>query len=263
MRHARPAHRAAGIAGQLERGGCERRRAPYPLPRHAPTLVRTNRFTASFQGIVDAYGVGRYQEVNPAPYTIITFPFLFAVMFGDVGHGLLMFLFALAMVLAENRPAVKTAQNEIWRTFFGGRYLLLLMGLFSVYTGFIYNECFSRATAIFPSGWSVAAMANQSGWSDTFLAEHPLLTLDPNVTGVFLGPYPFGIDPVWSLAANHLSFLNSFKMKMSVLLGVTHMTFGVVLGSSTTCTLASGTGCCWRPSPSWSSCWRCSATSSS
>ncbi|XP_057582027.1 V-type proton ATPase 116 kDa subunit a 3 isoform X2 [Hippopotamus amphibius kiboko] len=195
-----------------------------------PTLIRTNRFTASFQGIVDAYGVGRYQEVNPAPYTIITFPFLFAVMFGDVGHGLLMFLFALAMVLAENRPAVKTAQNEIWRTFFGGRYLLLLMGLFSVYTGFIYNECFSRATAIFPSGWSVAAMANQSGWSDAFLAQHPLLALDPNVTGVFLGPYPFGIDPVWSLAVNHLSFLNSFKMKMSVILGVTHMTFGVVLG---------------------------------
>uniref|UniRef100_A0A8C0PAR4 V-type proton ATPase subunit a n=1 Tax=Canis lupus familiaris TaxID=9615 RepID=A0A8C0PAR4_CANLF len=195
-----------------------------------PTLIRTNRFTASFQGIVDAYGVGRYQEVNPAPYTIITFPFLFAVMFGDVGHGLLMFLFALAMVLAENQPAVKTAQNEIWQTFFSGRYLLLLMGLFSIYTGFIYNECFSRATTIFSSGWSVAAMATQSDWSDTFLAEHPLLTLDPNVTGVFLGPYPFGIDPVWSLAVNHLSFLNSFKMKMSVILGVTHMTFGVVLG---------------------------------
>ncbi|XP_052517564.1 V-type proton ATPase 116 kDa subunit a 3 isoform X2 [Budorcas taxicolor] len=195
-----------------------------------PTLIRTNRFTASFQGIVDAYGVGRYQEVNPAPYTIITFPFLFAVMFGDVGHGLLMFLFALAMVLAENQPAVKSAQNEIWRTFFGGRYLLLLMGLFSIYTGFIYNECFSRATAIFPSGWSVAAMANQSGWSDAFLAQHQLLALDPNVTGVFLGPYPFGIDPVWSLAVNHLSFLNSFKMKMSVILGVSHMTFGVVLG---------------------------------
>nr|XP_044993270.1 V-type proton ATPase 116 kDa subunit a3 [Jaculus jaculus] len=194
-----------------------------------PTLIRTNRFTASFQGIVDAYGVGRYQEVNPAPYTIITFPFLFAVMFGDVGHGLLMFLFALAMVLMENRPAVKAAQNEIWQTFFGGRYLLLLMGLFSIYTGFIYNECFSRATTIFPSGWSVAAMANQSGWSDKYLSQHPVLTLDPNIPGVFLGPYPFGIDPVWSLASNHLSFLNSFKMKMSVILGVTHMAFGVFL----------------------------------
>ncbi|XP_020028056.1 V-type proton ATPase 116 kDa subunit a 3 [Castor canadensis] len=201
-----------------------------PCRELPPTLIRTNRFTASFQGIVEAYGVGRYQEVNPAPYTIITFPFLFAVMFGDVGHGLLMFLFALAMVLAEDRPAVKAAQNEIWQTFFGGRYLLLLMGLFSVYTGFIYNECFSRATVIFPSGWSVAAMANQSGWNDTYLSQNPLFTLNPNVTGVFLGPYPFGIDPIWSLATNHLSFLNSFKMKMSVILGVTHMAFGVFLG---------------------------------
>ncbi|XP_036619814.1 V-type proton ATPase 116 kDa subunit a3 [Trichosurus vulpecula] len=195
-----------------------------------PTLVRTNRFTASFQGIVDAYGVGRYQEVNPAPYTIITFPFLFAVMFGDVGHGLIMFLFALAMVLGENWPGMKASQNEIWRTFFGGRYLLLLMGAFSVYTGFIYNECFSRATTIFSSGWSVRAMANQSNWSSAFLAEHPILSLDPNVAGVFRGPYPFGIDPIWSLAINHLSFLNSFKMKMSVILGILHMTFGVILG---------------------------------
>lgn len=55
----------------------------------------------------------RVAPLPAAPYTIITFPFLFAVMFGDVGHGLLMFLFALAMVLAENRPAVKMARNEV------------------------------------------------------------------------------------------------------------------------------------------------------
>nr|XP_056706932.1 V-type proton ATPase 116 kDa subunit a 3 isoform X2 [Euleptes europaea] len=201
-----------------------------PCSENPPTLIHTNKFTAGFQNIVNAYGVASYQEVNPAPYTIITFPFLFAVMFGDVGHGLLMFLFALWMVLGENRPGMKKVENEIWQMFFEGRYLILLMGAFSIYTGFIYNECFSKATTIFPSGWSVAAMVNHSGWSSDYIAAHPVLALDPNITGVFRGPYPFGIDPIWSLAVNHLTFLNSFKMKMSVILGIVHMSFGVVLG---------------------------------
>ncbi|KAM3853149.1 V-type proton ATPase 116 kDa subunit a 3 isoform 2-T2 [Vipera latastei] len=195
-----------------------------------PTLIRTNKFTAGFQNIIDVYGVTSYQEMNPAPYTIITFPFLFAVMFGDVGHGLLMFLFALWMVLFENRPGMKKVENEIWQMFFEGRYLILLMGAFSVYTGFIYNECFGKAMAIFPSAWSVAAMANNSDWSSDYIIESLSLNLDPNVTGVFNGPYPFGIDPIWSLAVNHLTFLNSFKMKMSVILGIFHMSFGVFLG---------------------------------
>ncbi|NWS50566.1 VPP3 ATPase, partial [Probosciger aterrimus] len=201
-----------------------------PTTESPPTLIRTNKFTAGFQSIVDAYGVASYQEVNPAPYAIITFPFIFAIMFGDVGHGLIMFLFALWMVLYENSPSLRQASNEIWLTFFEGRYLILLMGAFSIYTGFIYNECFSKATVIFPSAWSVATMANHSSWSSAYLATHPLLTLDPNVTGVFQGPYPFGIDPIWSLATNHLNFLNSFKMKMSVVLGIVHMGFGVLLG---------------------------------
>ncbi|XP_031409261.1 V-type proton ATPase 116 kDa subunit a isoform X3 [Meleagris gallopavo] len=201
-----------------------------PTLESPPTLIRTNKFTAGFQSIVDAYGVASYQEVNPAPYAIITFPFIFAIMFGDVGHGLLMFLFALWMVLFENSPSLQQGSNEIWQMFFKGRYLILLMGAFSIYTGFIYNECFSKATVIFPSAWSVATMANHSSWSSAYLATHQSLTLDPNVTGVFQGPYPFGIDPIWSLATNHLNFLNSFKMKMSVVLGIVHMGFGVLLG---------------------------------
>uniref|UniRef100_A0A5F8GXD3 V-type proton ATPase subunit a n=1 Tax=Monodelphis domestica TaxID=13616 RepID=A0A5F8GXD3_MONDO len=209
-----------------------------PTAETPPTLIRTNKFTQGFQNIVDAYGVGSYREVNPALYTIITFPFLFAVMFGDFGHGFLMFLFALLLVLNENNPRLKHSQDEIMKMFFDGRYVILLMGLFSVYTGLIYNDCFSKSVNMFGSGWNVSAMfrstpyaSNTSAfWNDRDIKDNAFLQLDPNTIGVFQGAYPFGIDPIWNLATNRLSFLNSFKMKMSVIFGVTHMTFGVILG---------------------------------
>uniref|UniRef100_A0A671M4F3 V-type proton ATPase subunit a n=1 Tax=Sinocyclocheilus anshuiensis TaxID=1608454 RepID=A0A671M4F3_9TELE len=195
-----------------------------------PTLIRTNTFTSGFQNIVDAYGVSSYREVNPAPYTIITFPFLFAVMFGDLGHGIIMALFALWMVLYENDRKLKKTRNEIWNIFFEGRYIILLMGIFSVYTGLIYNDCFSKSLNLFGSGWNVSAMFVPGVWSPSTLRSNSFLALDPNVTGVFKGPYPLGIDPIWNLASNRLTFLNSYKMKMSVIIGIIHMTFGVVLG---------------------------------
>uniref|UniRef100_A0A8C0R1N7 V-type proton ATPase subunit a n=1 Tax=Canis lupus dingo TaxID=286419 RepID=A0A8C0R1N7_CANLU len=194
-----------------------------PTKETPPTLIRTNKFTEGFQNIVDAYGVGSYREVNPALFTIITFPFLFAVMFGDFGHGFVMFLFALLLVINENHPRLNQSQ-EIMRMFFNGRYILLLMGLFSVYTGLIYNDCFSKSVNLFGSGWNVSAMYS----STVFRGK--MLQLDPSVPGVFQGPYPLGIDPIWNLATNRLTFLNSFKMKMSVILGIIHMTFGVILG---------------------------------
>ena len=41
--------------------------------------------------------------------------------------------------------------------------------------------------------------------------------------------YPVGVDPVWYLAKNELSYMNSLKMKVAVILGVAQMTLGVVL----------------------------------
>ncbi|XP_067084099.1 V-type proton ATPase 116 kDa subunit a isoform X2 [Osmerus mordax] len=195
-----------------------------------PTLVRTNKFTSGFQNIVEAYGVGTYREVNPTPYTIITFPFLFAVMFGDLGHGVIMSLFAFWMVLYENNRKLKRTRNEIWNILFEGRYIIFMMGLFSIYTGLIYNDCFSKSLNIFGSGWSVGAMYRSGVWSEAVVRGSSTLSLDPNVTGVFKGPYPLGIDPIWNLASNRLTFLNSYKMKMSVILGICQLSFGVILG---------------------------------
>ncbi|KAH0617002.1 hypothetical protein JD844_028556 [Phrynosoma platyrhinos] len=195
-----------------------------------PTFNRTNKFTAGFQNIVNAYGVGNYREINPAPYTIITFPFLFAVMFGDCGHGTVMLAFALWMVSNEKSLLAQKSDNEIWNTFFSGRYLILLMSIFSIYTGFIYNDCFSRSFNIFGSSWHVRPMFEKGDWTESYIHQGVSFELNPTVAGVYSGnPYPFGIDPIWNIADNKLTFLNSYKMKMSVIMGITHMVFGVVL----------------------------------
>eukprot|EP01084_Bolivina_argentea_P001831 3384_1 len=64
-----------------------------------PTHFETNELTEPFQAIVNTYGVPRYKEFNPAVPTIITFPFLFAVMYGDIFHGSFIFLAALSLCI--------------------------------------------------------------------------------------------------------------------------------------------------------------------
>ena len=48
-----------------------------------------------------------------APYAVITFPFLFAVMFGDAGHGFLMALFAFLLILREKKLANNKTGGEV------------------------------------------------------------------------------------------------------------------------------------------------------
>ncbi|KAJ2718180.1 H(+)-transporting V0 sector ATPase subunit a, partial [Coemansia sp. Cherry 401B] len=155
--------------------------------KEPPTFIRTNKFTDGFQNIVDAYGVPKAGEVNPGLFTCITFPFLFALMFGDLGHGFLMTLCAALLCVYEKRLAW-LAKDESLRMFFTGRYIILLMGIFSMFTGLLYNDIFSRAMGFFASGW--AWPTDQGGEGVTVEATK----LDH--------VYPIGIDPAWHHAGN-------------------------------------------------------------
>lgn len=48
-----------------------------------------------------------------APYTIITFPFLFAVMFGDAAHGAILLLAALFFIRNERKIESKKIRDEV------------------------------------------------------------------------------------------------------------------------------------------------------
>jgi len=192
-----------------------------------PTFFRTNKFTSAFQALINAYGVASYREANPAVYTIITFPFLFAVMFGDAGHGVIMLAFGLWMCIKEKQLESRKIDSEIWKIFFAGRYLISIMAIFSIFTGLIYNDIFSKSLNVFGSSFQVYQ-------EDDHIMNIKDEMIDPAASkdhkpGYYGTPYMFGVDPIWQVSENKIVFLNAFKMKISIILGVLHMLFGVFL----------------------------------
>ncbi len=187
--------------------------APAVLPA-PPTHFHTNKFTKAFQGFVNTYGVPRYGEANPALWAIVTFPFLFGVMYGDIGHASILTL-ASAWVVWSEESLGKRKLGEMFGMVFKGRYMLLMMGCFSIYCGAIYNDVFSLGASPHKTAWTYLPKSREATWS-----------------GKPEDVYPFGIDPEWHMSENDLLFFNSLKMKLSVILGITQMTFGLILKTS-------------------------------
>jgi len=187
---------------------------PWPTP---PTHFETNKFTYGYQEFVNTYGIPRYREANPALFTAATFPFLFGVMYGDIGHG--MFLFFAGLLLLWNEKANDEAKlGEMMAGMHSGRYMMTMMGACAVYAGVVYNDCFSLGINLFGSKWVYY------GQDDLEVEEGTVAEL----TGAY-EVYPFGLDPAWHVATNELLFFNSFKMKISVIFGIFQMFMGTCL----------------------------------
>ena len=111
-----------------------------------PTYIPTTDVTWLQQTLVDLYGTPRYKEGNPMIISLITFPFLFGMMFGDLGHGSLIAMAGLfAIIQGEKGPLAL------------GRYRLFLMGLFVMWGGFIYNEVFALPIQMFSSCYAMTS----------------------------------------------------------------------------------------------------------
>ena len=121
---------------------------------------------------MNTYGIPRYKEINPALFTIVTFPFLFGVMYGDIGHGSILLSIGLYIHKSKN-PMVKEYQRYKW--------LIMLMGFFSIYTGFIYNDFLCISLNLFGSCYNPS---NPDSLNQ--------LDKKNNCN------YGFGLDPAWT-----------------------------------------------------------------
>jgi len=206
-----------------------------------PTFFRSTPLTSGTQAIIDAYGMADYQEFNPAVFSVITFPFLFGVMFGDIGHGFIMTLAAGLLCLHEGRLS-SLASHEMFGTVYQGRYAILLMGIFATYSGFIYNELFSVPLELFGrTAWCSPDTLDSPGCDLPGTSENAgqkwlRSSIDQawdfdkgesNNKEVAWSVYPLGTDPGFSHTPNKLNSVNSFKMKFAIIMGVTQMVAGI------------------------------------
>ena len=74
-----------------------------------------------------------YSHTPSAPYAIITFPFLFGVMFGDMGHGLMMLIFASVLIIFEKKLAKTKAGGEVGINWSNDDIRLHCVGLFTLH----------------------------------------------------------------------------------------------------------------------------------
>lgn len=193
---------------------------PWPTP---PTHFVTNKFTYAYQEFVNTYGIPHYQEANPALFTAATFPFLFGVMYGDIGHGTFLFLAGAYMCWNEKETDKNLkGQGQEAQAVHAMRYMFLFMGFFAVYAGLIYNDCFSLGLNLFRSRWIFDGQ-------DYGTVKEGAIAVQEAGYGANESVYPFGLDPVWHVSGNELLFFNSFKMKMSVIFGICQMFLGTCI----------------------------------
>jgi V/A-type H+/Na+-transporting ATPase subunit I len=64
-----------------------------------PTLLTNKSYTRTFEVITETQGIPRYGEIDPTPIIAFVWPLFYGLMFGDLGHGLL--LFGLGMLIRQ------------------------------------------------------------------------------------------------------------------------------------------------------------------
>lgn len=105
----------------------------------APVVLRTPKFIKPFETLIKTYDIPSYHEINPSLVVAITFPLIFGLMFADVGHGLLLALFGVAMLYARKKGL---PPSEMIRLIASGAEVYILCGVAAMFGGLMFGEMF-------------------------------------------------------------------------------------------------------------------------
>ena len=106
------------------------------LTKDVPTIMRNPWFIRPFEVLTRMYGVPAYSEIDPTPFLALTFPLLFGLMFGDIGHGLCLIIAGLVGAFVFRKKKGTDLLKFCWIIFYCGWGAIL--------AGFLYGEFFGE-----------------------------------------------------------------------------------------------------------------------
>lgn len=100
----------------------------------APTKLKNIKIFRPFETLIKMYGVPNSKEIDPTGLVAITAFIMFGFMFGDVGHGLVIFI--LGLILAKRKASLGP--------------VLAIGGISSIIFGVLYGSVFGKEDIIKP-----------------------------------------------------------------------------------------------------------------
>ncbi|MEU5591818.1 V-type ATPase 116kDa subunit family protein [Streptomyces sp. NPDC020298] len=137
-----PASEVSRVAGRLAAAGGALLPLASPRGTDPPTLLRPGG-SVSFAPLVTTYGTPAYADLDPSWPAGLAYVVMFGMMFGDVGHGALLLLGALALRLG--RPRGPARLGRLWPFLAGA-------GVAAMLAGAAYGEFFGP-TGLLPVLW--------------------------------------------------------------------------------------------------------------
>ncbi len=113
-----------------------------------PTLLKNPKALESYETLTKSFGIPSYGEIDPTILMSITFPIFFGLMFGDIGHGLLLLIVSILGFLGKRK---NVDLGEIGNYIIKGSTLLLFCSIFSIFFGILYGEFFGFS--IYHEAW--------------------------------------------------------------------------------------------------------------
>lgn len=102
--------------------------------KEIPTKMDIPKAFKPFESILKMYGTPNSDEIIPTIFMAITMPIIFGLMFPDIGHGLLVLLFALFYLMPRSKDIGK---------------VIAILGIAGMITGFLASEFFGPIPAEF------------------------------------------------------------------------------------------------------------------